>query len=91
MAVSQPDPLRTTTETIDDTEYRIRVYDDADHEVRVEVERDLDGERWQFHVDEHGIAHYHTTTAAEDLLATPEIPEWVVLVLHEIGIEEIEQ
>jgi hypothetical protein len=61
-----------------------------DYEGRVEIERDSDGETWQFHVDEHSAAHYLMTTAVDDVLVTPEIPEWVELVLGEIGINRIE-
>ena len=93
MAAIQRDPSKTTKETIDNETYRIRVYDEIEHtdyDARIEIERNSDRETWQFHIDEHGIAHYYSTTAVDDLLATPTIPSWVELVCYEIGIETIE-
>jgi len=41
-------------------------------------------------MDEEGTAHYLTTTAVDDLAATPELPEPIEILLKGFGVEGIE-
>lgn len=92
MASSQT-PRRSNTIYSEGEKYRIQIYDasaDPDYSGEIALLRDETDERWRFGVDDDSVAHFLTTTAVDDLAATPEIPAWVQELLAGVGIEGVE-
>jgi len=82
-------PDRIKQETVDGKKTKARIYHaDPEYSSRVEVERE---ESWEFGIDDEAVATLlSTSVVADDLLAEPELPEWLVKSLLGLGIEEIE-
>ncbi|WP_424001168.1 hypothetical protein ACOZ4I_15645 [Haloarcula salina] len=82
-------PDRIERETIDGKDTKVFIYHtDPEYSSRIEVQRD---ESWEFGIDGEAVATLLTTTdVADDILAEPELPEWLVESLLGLGIEEIE-
>lgn len=82
-------PDRIQREKIDGEDVRVAFYhDDPDYAACVEVDRE---EQWVFGVDGDGVATLlTTTTVGNDLLAEPDVPEWLSDSLYGLGIEEVQ-
>jgi len=82
-------PDRVESETIDGKDTKLYIYyTDPEYNSRVEVKRD---ESWEFGVDGEAVATLlSTSVVADDLLAEPELPEWLIESLLGLGVEEIE-
>jgi len=82
-------PDRIESETIDGIDTKVYIFHtDPEYSSRIEVERE---ESWEFGVDSEAVATLlSTSVVADDLLAEPELPEWLIESLLGLGIEEIE-
>lgn len=82
-------PDRIESDKIDGDKVKISYYHaDPEYAACIEVERD---DRWVFGVDGDGVATLLTTSAVgDDLLAEPDVPEWLSDSLFGLGIEEVE-
>jgi len=83
-------PDRIEHKKVNGEKATIRFYhSDPDYQARIEVSY---ADTWEFGVDDEGVATLvSTTVTTDDLVADPEIPEWLVETLYGFGLSEVEQ
>ena len=81
-------PDRVVTEKIAGEKTKIRIYrSDPEFSGRIEIERN---ECWQFGIDSERTAELLSSTVENpDLVAEPEVPDWIEISLSDLGIQEV--
>ena len=88
-------PRERTEIEYDGDAVTLELYDETDAAGRVEIARDreteggTDAETWTFTLTQEMVAEFRNSSTVDDLLADPDIPEWVEEVLELSQVEAV--